>query len=304
MDLDLWLAQRFGGPVTGRTPVAGGCMHQAWHVQRAEGAPLFVKTLAAAALPRMVAEAEGLAALAAAAPPELRIPAPLGHGLVGDQAVLVLPWLPLHPHGSSASAWRGLGMNLARLHRASLECACAPGDRGDGSVGWPRDNWIGATPQINGWGGDWGVFFRDHRLAPQLERLARSGMRLAGMEAMLERVPAWLGSHGAQACLVHGDLWSGNVGLLAAGQGAIFDPAVYRGDREVDLAMAHLFGGFPDAFFRGYCDTWPLPAGHEQRRAIYNLYHLINHANLFGGSYGPQAQRVIQKLLATQPRYS
>ncbi|MFM8976337.1 MAG: fructosamine kinase family protein [Vulcanococcus sp.] len=123
------------------------------------------------------------------------------------------------------------------------------------------------------------------------------GRRLSGAEALLERAAGWLGSHSAEACLVHGDLWSGNAALLSEGGGAIFDPAVYRGDREVDLAMARLFGGFPPAFFAGYEATWPLLAGHHQRLELYNLYHRLNHANLFGGSYWAQAKRSIAGLL-------
>jgi fructosamine-3-kinase len=114
-------------------------------------------------------------------------------------------------------------------------------------------------------------------------------------------VPAWLAGHPAEPCLVHGDLWSGNASLLAGGGGALFDPAVYRGDREVDLAMAQLFGGFPPAFFAGYEAAWPLPEGHRQRVELYNLYHLLNHANLFGGSYWSQAERSIAALLRQWP---
>jgi fructosamine-3-kinase len=98
--------------------------------------------------------------------------------------------------------------------------------------------------------------------------------------------------------LVHGDLWSGNAAMLADGRGAIFDPAVHRGDREVDLAMARLFGGFPQTFFAGYEEQWPLPKGHRRRVPLYNLYHLLNHANLFGDSYRAQAQATIDELLA------
>ena len=115
---------------------------------------------------------------------------------------------------------------------------------------------------------------------------------------MLERLPQWLAGHRCQPALVHGDLWSGNAGLLADGAAAIFDPACYWGDREVDLAMAQLFGGFPPAFFEGYVGTWPLEPGAAKRVALYNLYHLINHANLFGGDYLRQAQASINDLLA------
>ncbi|MFN5195459.1 MAG: fructosamine kinase family protein [Cyanobacteriota bacterium] len=297
MDLKPWLEARFGGEVKHCTPVTGGCIHRAWHVVRRDGSELFAKTNAASALPLLAAEAEGLVALAAAAPPELTVPLPLDLGVAGDQAVLVLPWLALGGAGPGSASWWQLGESLARLHRHSLAIACGSDDRCDGMVGWACDTWIGAAPQLNGWSSDWGLFFRDRRLAPQLERLARGGHRPAGAEALLALVPQWLAGHGAPACLVHGDLWSGNAGLLARGGSAIFDPAVHRGDREVDIAMAQLFGGFPAAFFEGYEQTWPLPAGHGNRAGLYNLYHFLNHANLFGGSYIGRVDTQIDRLL-------
>jgi fructosamine-3-kinase len=186
---------------------------------------------------------------------------------------------------------------LAGLHRHSLTRSCVVEDRGGTAFGWPRDNVIGAFPQCNGWDDDWGRFFVERRLAPQLEHLARNGTPLRQALSLLERAGQWLAEHQPEPCLVHGDLWSGNAAITAGGQGAIFDPAVYRGDREVDLAMARLFGGFPEAFFEGYEAAWPLPAGHRFRRDLYNLYHLLNHANLFGGSYLGQCQASIDTLL-------
>jgi fructosamine-3-kinase len=124
---------------------------------------------------------------------------------------------------------------------------------------------------------------------------------LRGGQALLERVPDWLDGHAAEPCLVHGDLWSGNAAIDSTGHGVIFDPAVHRADREVDLAMARLFGGFPAPFFAGYEATWPLPGDHLRRVPLYNLYHLLNHANLFGSSYAIQAQGVIEKLFQDPP---
>jgi fructosamine-3-kinase len=118
-----------------------------------------------------------------------------------------------------------------------------------------------------------------------------------GAAALLERIPRLLQNHACEPVLVHGDLWSGNAGLLERGA-AIFDPAAYWGDREVDLAMARLFGGFPTTFFSGYEEAWPLPEGAARRVPLYNLYHLLNHANLFGGSYRHQALSCIDRLLA------
>ena len=252
-------------------------------------------------MPLLEAEADGLAALAVAADGSgLTVPRPRMLGRCGDQALLVLEWLELSSSASS-SGWRRLGRALACLHRASLERSCAPGDRCDGSFGWIRDNVIGATPQANGWLQDWGLFFARRRLAPQLAMLAHRGESLRGAERLLEQVPLWLSAHRPEPVLVHGDLWSGNASLLAGGGAALFDPAVHRADREVDLAMARLFGGFPPEFFAGYQAEWPLEEDHPARVPLYNLYHLLNHANLFGGTYRSQAQGVLDDLLARPP---
>ncbi|MFM7087037.1 MAG: fructosamine kinase family protein [Cyanobium sp.] len=296
-----WLKQQLGVELQRRTALSGGSIHHAWRLELAGGELLFAKGGERQSLPLLEAEADGLAALAAAAEGSgLHVPAPLALGGHDTLALLVLPWLPLRS-GGAAGDWQALGRSLARLHRGSLKRACAAGDRGGSHHGWIRDNVIGATPQANGWLEDWGRFFTERRLAPQLERLARRGIQLQGAEALLEQVPAWLACHRPAAVLVHGDLWCGNASLLAGGGGALFDPAVHRGDREVDLAMAHLFGGFPPEFFRGYEQDWPLPEGHHQRQSLYNLYHLLNHANLFGGGYRSQAQACLTSLLATPP---
>jgi fructosamine-3-kinase len=289
-----WLAERLAVVLRARSPVGGGCIHSAWCLALADGSRLFAKSgPSSSALALLEAEADGLAALAAAADPQrLAVPAPLALGVVAGQAVLVLPWLEL-----AGGDWRGLGAALANLHRRSLESPLAEGDRGAAAFGWTRDNRIGSSPQANGWGEDWGRFFTERRLAPQLERLAHGGHPLPGAEALLTSTPSWLAGHRPEPCLVHGDLWSGNAGVLADGRGAIFDPAAHRADREVDLAMAGLFGGFPAAFFEGYQGEWPLPSGYRSRVDLYNLYHLLNHANLFGGPYAGQAARLIARLL-------
>jgi fructosamine-3-kinase len=291
--LTAWVHERLGTAVAALRPVGGGCIHRAWALELADGRRLFAKTNDARQLPLLDAEADGLTALAAAAAGDPVVPRPLHWGERDGQALLLLEWLPLLARGPD-SGWWDLGAGLARLHRRSLEQA-------DGRFGWHRDNVIGAGPQPNGWQRSWGAFFAEQRLGAQLAWAARSGRRLEGAEALLAQVPQWLEGHGAQPCLVHGDLWSGNAALLEDGRGALFDPAVYRGDREVDLAMAQLFGGFPEAFFTGYGATWPLPAGQERRVELYNLYHLLNHANLFGSSYWSQSQQSVQRLLRHPP---
>ena len=243
----------------------------------------------------MEAEAEGLRALARHAGEDLAIPQPRLCGIGGDRAVLVLSWLDLKARSRDPSRWRRLGASLAHLHRQSLS--------GESPLrfGWSQDNFIGSGPQPNGWSDSWGRFFRERRLEPQLRRLERRDGAVSGADALLDQVPGWLESHGAEPALVHGDLWAGNAGLTEGGRGALFDPAVYRGDREVDLAMARLFGGFPEDFFKGYSGIWPLSPGHERRVPLYNLYHLLNHANLFGGGYGAQARSGVLELLRDPP---
>ena len=311
-----WLAERFEFELLQRRPMAAGSSHSTWCLELASGGPLFAKITDQRHRPWLEMELDGLRALAqanaaaASGAPGLRLPEPLALESLGGQAVLLLSWLDLG--GSSrdevggggdpgadlaATGWRGLGQALARLHRQSLERLCTRGDRLDGHFGWPRDNGIGATPQLNGWLTDWGTFFVERRLAPQLQLLAGKGGALRRGRELLEHLPSWLEPHRPEACLVHGDLWSGNAGLCRDGQGVLFDPAVHRADREVDLAMARLFGGVPEPFFSGYEQVWPLPSGHQQRRPLYNLYHLLNHANLFGGGYRQQAQHQIDALL-------
>jgi len=300
--LAAWLQRERGETLQAMAPVGGGCIHRAWRLELADGRRLFAKTNRAELQPVLAAEADGLRALSRAAAGNLVVPEPLALTELGGQALLLLPWLELEGRPANPDqAWRQLGAGLAALHRSSLEGH-------DGRFGWGRDNFIGSAPQPNGWETSWPRFFAEQRLGVQLHWAARAGHRLQDAAALLARVPDWLAGLPAEPCLVHGDLWSGNAGLLnlPAGRpgrpqarGALFDPAVYRGDREVDLAMAQLFGGFPAAFFAGYDAYWPRAEGHRQRRELYNLYHLLNHANLFGGGYWRQAQQSLTALLGT-----
>ena len=304
-EIEVFVEHRLGSAVRARRPVGGGCIHSAWRLELADGRCLFAKTNRAAALPLLEAEVGGLRALARWAPPELVLPQPLAVGSAGHEAVLLLSWLELAGGAAGGGGWTALGVALAQLHRSSAEAA-AVGRWGDGSpsgFGFPADNFIGSTPQPNGWLPDWASFFAERRLGAQLCRAEQAGQPLRGAGVVVERARQLLSRHSCGPALVHGDLWSGNAALLVgrAGQpgcATIFDPAVYWGDREVDLAMARLFGGFPQAFFAGYEATWPLPADWPERLELYNLYHLLNHANLFGGGYWQQAQSSIDRVLA------
>jgi fructosamine-3-kinase len=257
--------------------------NETWRLDLGSAA-YFVKVNTAERAAMLEAEAEGLRQLAAAK--TVRVPSPIACGVAGAHAHLALEWLDLGDGGRDAA----LGRALAALHRSS-----AP------RFGWHRSNTIGATPQDNTWGDDWAAFFRDRRIAPQITLAARKG-HLGALqrdgERLLAAIPALLADHAPSPSLLHGDLWSGNAARLASGEPVIFDPAVYYGDREADLAMTELFGGFGAEFHAAYREAWPLAAGYDVRRTLYNLYHVLNHLNLFGGGYRAQADAMIARLLA------
>ena len=261
----------------------GGCIHRALVLEGA-GERWFVKLNAADALPMFEAESEGLAALHGT--DAFRVPRPLCSGVADEQAYLVLEHLDLTPVAERASAVT-FGRALAALHRTV-------GKR----YGWHRDNFIGATPQINTEGDSWARFFAAARLLPQIERAAAHGRALQKKgESLAEKLPAFFLDYRPQASLLHGDLWHGNAAMCGNAP-AVFDPAAYYGDREADLAMTELFGGFPDAFYAAYREAWPLAEGYESRKTLYNLYHVLKHLNLFGAGYLRQAERMVDKLLA------
>ncbi|HEX6136996.1 MAG TPA: fructosamine kinase family protein [Casimicrobiaceae bacterium] len=261
----------------------------AWLLTTA-GARHFVKTAAGRHADMLACEADGLRALAHTR--TVRVPAVIAAGTEGTSAYIALEWLQMR----GAAGGAALGRLLARLHRA----AAPRGPRGE-RFGWHRDNWIGGTPQSNAWHDDWGAFFGARRLAPQLA-LARDngfdGALQRDGERVLAALPALLRAHAPAPSLLHGDLWSGNAATLADGDSAVFDPAVHVGDREADLAMTELFGGFGRDFRRAYEEAWPLDAGYPLRRDLYNLYHLLNHLNLFGATYLGRAEQTLRRLLA------
>ncbi len=267
-----------------RQSVGGGCINQGYRIEGEGGDRYFVKLNQASQIAMFEAEALGLKQMAAAQ--AMRVPRPICLGTAGGSGYLVLEWLELGGRGQTG--WAEMGRQLARLHRLA---------RSDRGFGWQRNNTIGSTPQINDWTPDWAEFWAEHRLGYQLRLAQRQGGRFAGSDDLLARIPALLAGHHPEPSLVHGDLWSGNAAVMADGTPVIFDPAVYYGDREVDLAMTELFGGFPAAFYQGYEEIWPLPSGYDQRKTLYNLYHILNHFNLFGGGYGSQAQRMMEQLL-------
>jgi len=265
--------------------VAGGSINDCYR-WLAGRTPLFVKVAARAAAPMLEAEAAGLAELEHAR--ALRVPKVLARGETAEVAFLALEWLERGAADEHCEA--RLGEGLAAQHARSAA-----------AFGWWRDNTIGSTPQANGCLDSWIEFYRERRLRPQLALAVANGfgslLREPG-ERLIEAVPQILGGHRPQPSLLHGDLWGGNWFATKDGEPAVFDPAVYYGDREADLAMTRLFGGFGPAFYRAYEQAAPLPPGAEVRRELYNLYHVLNHANLFGGGYAGEALHLIEGLLA------
>ncbi len=271
-----------GGAVrlAGAEALGGGCVNPSARLTTERGERFFVKWNPRAPADLFAVEADGLRALRTAAGAALRVPEVLAVGRGGGGSP---PWLLLEyiePGRAGPAYASALGAGLASLHRAPAS----------GGWGWERDNFIGPLPQANAAAPTWGEFWRDRRLAPQLKR-ARAAGRFRGADAgvrdrAVDSTPELLAGVDEPASLLHGDLWGGNVLADGEGRPALIDPAAYRGHREVDLAMSELFGGFPPGWPRAYSDSWPLDEGYARgRRALYQLYYLLVHVNLFGAGY-------------------
>lgn len=264
--------------------VAGGSINQAMVVSDGESR-FFVKINHADRVDMFSAEARGLREIADTA--SIRVPAPICHGHNGENAYLVMEYIPLH--GLDKPSATVLGEQLACMHRHTAD-----------RFGWDRDNTIGSTPQCNEHSDDWPAFWRHQRLGPlagMLKNDAPVGM-LDSIYALMEKVDVFFNDYTPVASLLHGDLWGGNVSRDEQGAPVIFDPAVYYGDREADIAMTELIGRLDGNFYTAYQEHWPLDDGYALRRDLYNLYHVLNHAVLFSGGYLSQAQGLAGRLLA------
>jgi fructosamine-3-kinase len=232
------------------------------------------------------AEAAGLAELKQAQ--AVRVPEVLAVGANSNGSWLVLEWIDLRPPSPASDA--ALGEQLALQHRSSAE-----------AFGWQRDNTIGATPQQNAWLADWPTFFKERRLRFQLDLAVRRGFRgrlQQRGEVLLDRLDSLFKTYHPVPSLLHGDLWGGNRAADERGRPVVFDPAVYYGDREADLAMSRLFGSFSAEFYSAYEACWALDEGAPIRTGLYNLYHVLNHLNLFGDGYLTEALGLIERLVA------
>ncbi|TAG98279.1 MAG: fructosamine kinase family protein [Oscillatoriales cyanobacterium] len=294
--------------IDNRRSVSGGCINQGYAIS-STSRTYFAKINQASQVAMFEAEALGLQQMRETQ--TIRVPESICWGTEGNSAYIVLEWLDLGGRGGD-SAWDSfasrageeMGRKLAAMHK------CTPPSppllRGGeepnagllrGCFGWDRNNTIGSTLQINHWTANWAEFWAEHRIGYQLKLANSRGGHFPQGERLLKVIPELLADYEPEPSLVHGDLWGGNAGIMPGGEPVIFDPATYFGDREVDMAMTELFGGFPAAFYRGYNQVWPLDSGYEKRKTLYNLYHILNHFNLFGGSYDSQANQMINRIL-------
>ena len=277
------IGQRFHIDTT--NPVAGGCIHTAYRIS-GEGKFYFVKVNR----PELewMFEAEALALDEIIATKTVRAPTPLCWGGTENSSFLVLEWLSLHSNNPKCD--RILGCQLAEMH----QCA-------QPYFGWCQSNAIGSTKQTNTSTEKWVGFWLSQRLGFQLDLAAKNGysgyIQGTGHELM-EGLNSFFVGYRPTPSLLHGDLWAGNYAMEQSGTPVVFDPASYYGDREADIAMTELFGGFGTDFYSAYNGAFPLDPGYSIRKTLYNLYHILNHLNLFGGGYLRQAQSMIDELVA------
>jgi len=284
--LESSLAAVLGSRVIGARPLTGGDINQAFEVRLEDRREVFVKCNVSAPNDMFVAEAKGLAWLGDAK--ALRLPGVLAASGAND----LTPFLALElirPARRAPNFDDRLGRGLAALHR-----------HGAPAFGLDHDNYIGRLPQKNTYVVAWPEFYRVRRLGPQLRAAADAGLAPArlrrDLERLLERLETLCGPPEPPARL-HGDLWGGNLITDDLGEPCLIDPAAYGGHREIDLAMMKLFGGFGPRVFDAYKEAFPLADGYRERVALYQLYPLMVHVNLFGGGYLGQVEAALARLV-------
>lgn len=291
--LDHALASVFGGGVhaAGMERVAGGDINEAYKLSLTDGSQVFLKRNSEKNAPFFTAEALGLAAIAKTG--AIGTPRVFGVGLDGANGARRSFLLMEYLEGKKAvrDYWEVFARQLAAMHQAETG-GFVPG----GTYGFAQDNYIGAGSQKNGARDSWASFFRDCRLEPQVRRAYRffGAGEKKKIGKLLEKVGDIL-VEPDRPSLLHGDLWAGNIVTGNDGKLWLVDPAAYVGHAEADLAMTELFGGFPQAFYGAYQEAAPLQPGYGERRDLYNLYHLLNHLNLFGNAYYLSVKRVVDK---------
>jgi fructosamine-3-kinase len=245
----------------------------------------FVKSASSSSSNMLYAEYLGVKEMAETNTVKCPRPIAFGDCNNGKTSFVLFEYLEFTSGGSQYE----LGQQLARMHRKQSD-----------KFGFHVDNTIGATPQPNlPWMDDWADFWDTHRLGHMLKLTQNAGLANDQIKTLREKTRKLL-SHKPVPSLLHGDLWGGNKGFVKSSGKiipCIFDPATYYGDREADVAMTYLFGGFTGDFYKGYNEEWPLPADFEKRKVVYNLYHILNHEVLFGGGYANQARGMIEQII-------
>ncbi len=281
--IELAIEQPFS--ITQTRSVSGGCINSAYILQGNNNC-YFIKLNQSHLLDMFQAEFAGLKELAKSN--TVKVPQPIVTGILAGNAFLVLEMFSLVPGNTQTD--QQLGHQLAALHKKQ-----------QAYFGWQQDNTIGSTKQINQASDDWITFWRENRLGFQLslaEKNGYSGKLIKSGEKLSESLACFFSNHSPHASLLHGDLWSGNAAVTDQGKPIIFDPACYYGDRETDIAMTELFAGFSSSFYAAYNESYPLHSDYRSRKTLYNLYHILNHLNLFGEGYLHQAQNMIDSLLS------
>ena len=266
-------------------PVGGGCIHKAWCIHFQNGKRVFAKSNHINNINMFKFESECLSVLKKFANKSyICVPKTLDLISYQNLSILFLEWIDF-----KQCQQNHLGKGLALLHKSSSEWC-------QKKFGWEEEGFIGSSTQTRGWESNWGEFFVNYRLRPQLIQAEVWGVRVDEYEDVLIYLSSYLNNHHPRTSIVHGDLWSGNCGSTKNGLGSLYDPASYWADREVDISMTKLFGGFNREFYKGYEEIWPLDKFSKDRTDIYNLYHLLNHANIFGGSYKENSLKILKDL--------
>lgn len=271
-------AQHQGLEIKIENSIGGGCINQAFRVSSNLG-DLFLKVNRSDLVFMFEAEYYGLLEMRDSK--SIFAPEPLVYGKSETHAYLLMRYEPMN----GLANWKAMGEQLAQMHRYSSD-----------SFGWNRNNSIGTTQQLNNRSHRWVHFFREFRLGFQVDLARKNGLGLSHADELLSKLDSFFDDEPVPS-LLHGDLWSGNVGFTMNGEPAFFDPATHYGDRECDLAMTEMFGGFSEEFYRAYEKFWPLEKGYQRRKGLYQLYHVLNHYNLFRGGYGSQSETLINKLI-------
>ena len=286
VEISAWLETALGLKIDPHSAisVSGGCINEALLFEEVEGSgTVFVKINRPDAIEMFEAEERGLELLRNA--DAIRVPEPFAIGITSGKAVFAMEGIAMSSSGGPGSQER-MGEQLAKLHGTGSP---------NGKFGADFDNHIGATPQSNQWHDCWADFFVEKRLRFQLQLAAKNGKTFSNAESALSQIHRILSDHEISSSLIHGDLWGGNAAFDETGRPVLYDPASYFGDAEADIAFTKMFGGFGPGFYRSYRGQHPAPKNENLLHEIYNLYHILNHYNLFGGGYGSQAERILEK---------